>query len=115
MAEAARRMDNGLGADVARRLIARPIRLQGTQAARTIPSDGAPFAEPTAIPDAPSETTGRLQAEILMMKAIVKAQRHENETLRAAFGVHEEPLGDEARAVRERWAGLIDSLLTVSR
>lgn len=114
MAEAARRTGNGLGADVARRLIARPLRLQGQRP--TAPTRAAaPVADEDIVVPA-ADPARRLAAENLVMKAVIKAERRENALLRAAVGADSETtLGDEARAVRDRWAGIVDRLLLSAR
>ena len=59
----------------------------------------------------------RLQAEMAVMKAILTAERAEAAALRARIQLHDEPepIGAEARAVRDRWAGMVDRLLTSQR
>ena len=114
MADAARRAGNGLGTDVARRLIARPIRLHGSPSGSIARRETAPG--PDAVETAPSaDLTRSLETQILVMKAVLKAERHENAKLRATFAADEESLGAEARAVRDRWAGLVDRILNAPR
>ena len=59
----------------------------------------------------------RLQAEMAVMKAILMAERAEAASLRARMEqqVEPEPIGAEARATRERWAGMVDRLLMSAR
>ncbi|GEP02610.1 hypothetical protein [Methylobacterium oxalidis] len=112
MADAARRIRDGGGSDVVRRLIARPIRLDVARLA----SSPVP---PPAADDAPEEDAdlARLRAEMTVMKAVLEAERRETAKLRET--VHRvagpEPVGDEARAVRDRWATLVDGLLNAPR
>ena len=118
MAESARRMSTGLGADAARRLIARPIHRQTLPTARparsTVPGANETAADaPTLTPEPAtgSDLTSRLEAEIQVMKAVIAAERHENATLRSCVAIEDEPLSEEARAVRDRWSSLVDRLL----
>ena len=115
MAEAARRYGSGLGADVARRLLARPIQRQAVRPVRSaaLPQQAEPtIAEPTAAePIVVPDLTRKLEAQIRIMKAVLAAERRENESLRTCIGMDDEPLGEEARAVRNRWAGIVDRLL----
>ncbi|GJE53635.1 MULTISPECIES: hypothetical protein [Methylobacterium] len=118
MAEAARRTGYGHGSDVVRRLIARPIRMRATPAVRTVMPDLEP-AQPAAITpgidetDAPPSDIARLRTEMMLLKAVLMAERRENASLRACVGFDDadQTLGDEARAVRDRWATLVDRLL----
>ncbi len=89
--------------------MARPVRLE--QQARTRPPLAA-RAAPEADPDAldPGET------ELLVMKAVLRAQRLEIESLRAQRRLLSESADhDDVRATRERWASLVDSLLVRAR
>ena len=143
MAEAARRFRETSGSDVVRRLIARPIRLDAPRSAAPTayampayePADArleAAFAtsehEMAALEDLelqdgtfdgePEEdVVERLQAEMAVMKAILMAERAEAASLRARMALHvePEPIGAEARATRERWAGMVDRLLMSPR
>ena len=68
--------------------------------------------------DEPEEdVVERLQAEMAVMKAILMAERAEAASLRARMALHvePEPIGAEARATRERWAGMVDRLLMSPR
>ena len=118
MAEAAKRSGSVLGADVARRLIARPIQRQVARGPHVAPNvtpqetSQEPQAEPPATNAiAMPDLARKLEAEIMVMMAVVAAERRENENLRAWIGMDDETLGAEARAVRDRWAGLVDKLL----
>ena len=118
MAEAARRMGYGHGSDVVRRLIARPIRLQaappaGPSPAEVEPADDADEVASIDETDSPSSAILRLRTEMMLLKAVLQAERRENTNLRASVGLEDadETLGDEARAVRDRWATLVDRLL----
>lgn len=118
MSETARRLAYGHGSDVVRRLIARPIRLGTLQSPALIPAQDEPVAEliqddaEVAAPATPDQTD-RLKLEVTLMKAVLKAERRENENLRAAIGLAQAPgaFGTEARAVHERWAEIVDRLL----
>lgn len=121
MAEAALRLGNefghgeDFGSDIVRRLMARPI--------RTGPTPKRADASPVALPAEPvveaveeialDTDLARLRSEILVMKAVLRAEREENAGIRASVerlaGL--EPLSPEARAVRDRWAALVDKLL----
>ncbi|KAB1073064.1 hypothetical protein [Methylobacterium planeticum] len=115
MAESARRVRDGGGSDVVRRLIARPIRIDVTR-----PSAPAPVYE--AEPDedegeAENADLARLRGEMLVMKAVLQAERQESAHLRAQVRsvAEAEPLTPEARAVRDRWSSLVDRLLLAPR
>lgn len=113
MAEAARRYQQAGGTDLVRRLMARPVRLE--QQVRTrLPL--AAHAVVAAEADAEPEAFGRLEAELQVMKAVVRAQRQEVESLRAQRQVLTDSAdSDDVRATRERWASLVDSLLIRAR
>ena len=123
MAETARRTGYGHGSDVVRRLIARPIRLQAMQPAMPVVAEPAASEEPVEATETGADETvenqaaipnaDRLQTEMLLLKAVLQAERRENKSLRACIGLDavDEALGDEARAVRARWAALVDRLL----
>lgn len=107
MAEAARRYQQTGGADLVRRLMARPVRLE--QQVRTrLPLTAQADVEP----DAEADAVGRLEIELEVMKAVLRAQRREVESLRAQRQLLSESAdGDDVSATRERWASLVDSLL----
>ena len=121
MAEAALRLGDefGLGgdfgSDIVRRLMARPIRT-GTAPKR---ADIAPAALPAeawaevAEEAAPSDDLARLRSEIMVMKAVLRAEREEAASIRASVErlAGPAPLSPEACAVRDRWAALVDQLL----
>ena len=144
MAEAARRFRETSGSDVVRRLIARPIRLDPprvvaampaptaferraeassaeTSITETIVDDAAlevvEAEDPGLDDEAEEDVVERLQAEMAVMKAILMAERAEAASLRARMEqqVEPEPIGAEARATRERWAGMVDRLLMSAR
>ena len=114
MTQAARRYGSVLGADVARRLIARPLQSHATRPLRAATQERTqerlnetPVADPIVMPD----LTRKLEAQMIVMKAVLAAERRENASLRACIGMEDEPLCDEARVVRDRWADLVDKLL----
>ena len=128
MAEAARRYQQAGSSDLLRRLMARPVRLD--QQARTrLPLPGHEpqraaagtddFADDAAevaedLFDDPEEADAivRLETELQVMKAVLRAQRQEVESLRAQRQLLTESApSDDVRATRERWAALVDSLL----
>ncbi|MEA1830533.1 hypothetical protein U8607_00430 [Methylobacterium durans] len=114
MADAARRVRDGGGSDLVRRLIARPIRLDiARNASAPVP---LPVQEADEGPDEGSDLA-RLRAEMTVMKAVLEAERREAAKLRATVDsvVGAEPVGAEARAVRDRWATLVDGLLNAPR
>ena len=114
MAEMARRVRDGGGSDVVRRLIARPIRIDFTRPSAPAPVFEAEPAEDEAEPE--GADLARLRAEMLVMKAVLQAERQESAHLRAqVHSVAVETLTPEARAVRDRWAALVDSLLHAPR
>jgi hypothetical protein len=114
MAEAARRHQQ-LGGDLVRRLIARPVRLEQQARMRVeARADARPGAPSFEADDA--DETDRLQAEVQVMKAVLRAQRRELESLRAQREVlTASTADDDARTTRERWAALVDSLLIRAR
>lgn len=115
MAEAARRYQQAGSSDLLRRLMARPVRLD--QQARTrlpLPGAAAPVegAADDLFDDPDEEAIARLETELQVMKAVLRAQRQEVESLRAQRQVlTESAASDDVRATRERWAALVDSLL----
>ncbi|MEE7489082.1 hypothetical protein [Methylobacterium oryzae] len=134
MAEAARRYQQAGGSDLVRRLMARPVRLEQQARTRMPLRDPRPvdaFADPFAatFSDTFSDTfsggaeaqdeadeIARLEAELQVMKAVLRAQRQEVESLRAQRQLLTESAPtDDVRATRERWAALVDSLLIRAR
>ncbi len=117
MLEPARRMGGGQSSDAVRRLIARPIRMRVAQVGETRRAESPAPAEarPVSSSETPTADTdsGRSNAELLILKAVLKSERRENAKLRACLGFDKEDaaLGDEARAMRNRWAALVDKLL----
>ncbi|MEH3063692.1 MAG: hypothetical protein PGN33_13425 [Methylobacterium radiotolerans] len=126
MAEAARRYQQAGGSDLVRRLMARPVRLE--QQVRT----RMPLRDPRrvdAFADAYADEAAddaeardeadaivRLETELQVMKAVLRAQRQEVESLRAQRQLLTESAPtDDVRATRERWAALVDSLLIRAR
>ncbi|WP_286134128.1 hypothetical protein [Methylobacterium sp. Leaf123] len=66
--------------------------------------------EPEA--DAGEADLARLRLEVAMMKAALAAERRESEALRTSLGLADaETLSEEARAVRARWAALVERLI----
>ncbi|MDP4005813.1 hypothetical protein [Methylobacterium sp. NEAU K] len=121
MAEAARRYQQAGSSDLVRRLIARPVRLE--QQARTrlpLPIHDPRLSEAQAadLSDDPDEADeiARLETELQVMKAVLRAQRQEVEALRAQRQLlTESAASDDVRATRERWAALVDTLLIRAR
>lgn len=118
MAEAARRTGYGHGSDVVRRLIARPIRVHALPPAKatvaeTEPADVGDIAPTLDETDLPPSDLARLRTEMMLLKAVLMAERRENASLRAAVGLDDanHVLSDDARVVRDRWATLVDRLL----
>ncbi|MCJ2140369.1 hypothetical protein [Methylobacterium sp. E-066] len=126
MAEAARRYQQVGSSDLVRRLIARPVRLE--QQARTrlpLPGQALPGQE-ARVSSAPqddlsedldeADEIARLETELQVMKAVLRAQRQEVEALRAQRQLlTESAASDDVRATRERWASLVDTLLIRAR
>ncbi|SDN68504.1 hypothetical protein SAMN05216360_110132 [Methylobacterium phyllostachyos] len=131
MAEAARRYQQAGSSDLLRRLMARPVRLD-PQARTRLPLPGRDLPgrdlpghdlqradEPETGPgedlfdDAEdADAIARLETELQVMKAVLRAQRQEVESLRAQRQLlTESAASDDVRATRERWAALVDSLL----
>jgi hypothetical protein len=126
MAEAARRYQQAGGSDLVRRLMARPVRLE--QQVRTRmplrdPRRVDAFADAyadEAADDAEArdeaDAIARLETELQVMKAVLRAQRQEVESLRAQRQLLTDSAPtDDVRATRERWAALVDSLLIRAR
>ncbi|MEH3118618.1 MAG: hypothetical protein PGN25_13755 [Methylorubrum populi] len=114
MIEATRRRSPAPNGSAMRRLMMRPLQthLAGSLPPRAIEAeaDDPPPSEPEA--DAASADLARLRLEVAMMKAALAAERRESEALRAGLGLAEaETLGEEARAVRTRWAALVERLI----
>lgn len=121
MAEAARRYQQAGSSDLLRRLMARPVRLD-PQARTRLPLPGHDLQranEPETGPDEDvfddseeADAIVRLETELQVMKAVLRAQRQEVESLRAQRQLlTESAASDDVRATRERWAALVDSLL----
>ena len=111
MAEAARRYQQTGGTDLVRRLMARPVRLE--QQVRTRPPLAA---RADAEGDAEPDEVDRLEIELQVMKAVLRAQRREVESLRAESNAAGKAVGTaKVRATRERWASLVDTLLVRAR
>ncbi|MGU3420358.1 hypothetical protein [Methylobacterium sp. D54C] len=126
MAEAARRYQQAGGSDLVRRLMARPVRLEQQVRTRMPLRDPrrvdafadayADEAADDAEALAEADTIVRLETELQVMKAVLRAQRQEVESLRAQRQLLTESAPtDDVRATRERWAALVDSLLIRAR
>ena len=121
MAEAARRYQQAGSSDLVSRLIARPVRLE--QQARTrLPLPGQEARGPSVPQDDllaesdEADEIARLETELQVMKAVLRAQRQEVEALRAQRQLlTESAASDDVRATRERWASLVDTLLIRAR
>jgi hypothetical protein len=125
MAEAARRFQQAGSSDLVRRLMARPVRLE--QQARTRlplpgraarPSDESldAYADDLSAEADEADEIARLETELQVMKAVLRAQRQEVEALRAQRQLLTDSAPtDDVRATRERWAALVDSLLIRAR
>ncbi len=112
MADAARQLDQTGEADVVRRLIARPIRLEHTRhlAEVVAPEPAAEEAEDAASPDEARDVAS-LEAELALLKAVLDAERREAASLRARLSDPATADAVDGVAVRERWAALVDDLL----
>jgi hypothetical protein len=125
MAEAARRYQQAGSSDLVRRLMARPVRLE--QQARTrlpLPGRGArpsdeaveDYADDLSADADEADEIARLETELQVMKAVLRAQRQEVEALRAQRQLLTDSAPtDDVRATRERWAALVDTLLIRAR
>lgn len=136
MIEATRRRSPALSGSAMRRLMTRSIhahlavaaqpRLVPTEAPADVaeehPADAVvPLTADTDVdvlaPSEPEAGAGeadltRLRLEVAMMKAALAAERRESEALRSSLGLVEaETLSEEARAVRARWAALVERLI----
>lgn len=136
MIEATRRRSPALSGSAMRRLMTRPIHAHLAVAAqpRLVPMEApadvveenpadavAPATADTDVdllaPSQPEADAGeadltRLRLEVAMMKAALAAERRESEVLRSSLGLVEaETLSEEARAVRARWAALVERLI----
>lgn len=131
MAEAARRYQQAGSSDLLRRLMARPVRLD-PQARTRLPLPGRDLPgrdlpghdlhrtdslendldEDVFDDSDEADAIVRLETELQVMKAVLRAQRQEVESLRAQRQLlTESAASDDVRATRERWAALVDSLL----
>jgi hypothetical protein len=106
MAEAARRFQPAGSPDLVRRLMARPVRL-AYQARTRLPDH-----ETAPAPCRAEAVAAKLEVELSVMKAVVRVQRREIESLRAQRQLLIDCSPDEdVRATRERWAALVDGLI----
>ena len=118
MAEAARRFESRSNPDVVRRLIARPIRLEHS---RLVPPPPEPEVLPEPFePKVEAAVTGErdvevLEAELALLKAVLQAERDEVAQLRARLALADDEPEMDVRAIRERWAALVDHLLLTRR
>ncbi|MCJ2012575.1 hypothetical protein [Methylobacterium sp. J-076] len=98
-------------------MIARPVRLAHQARTRLPGPDAAPVPAPEAIPSVlalgrTEAMVARLEGELGVMKAVVRVQRQEIDSLRAQRRLlTESSPDDDVRATRERWAALVDSLI----
>ena len=121
MAEAARRYQQAGSSDLVRRLMARPVRMEQQARTRLPLSDREPRLSDTAHADHgdgpdEAEEIARLETELQVAKAVLRAQRQEVASLRAQRQVLTESApDDDVRATRERWAALVDALLIRAR
>lgn len=134
MIEATRRRSPAPSGSAMRRLMTRPIHahLAAAVQPRTVaaepvtqaPADAvvqivadAPAEAPAPLSFAPEADAGeadlaRLRLEVAVMKAALAAERRESEALRTSLGLADaETLSEEARAVRARWAALVERLI----
>ena len=138
MIEATRRRSPAPSGSAMRRLMTRPIHahLAAAVQPRTVaaevaaepvtqaPADAvvqivadAPAEAPAPLSFAPEAAAGeadlaRLRLEVAVMKAALAAERRESEALRTSLGLADaETLSEEARAVRARWAALVERLI----
>lgn len=115
MAEVARRFQPTGSPDLVRRMIARPVRL-AHQARTRLPDHDATLATSAPLAGRAEAAMSRLEAELGVMKAVVRAQRQEIESLRAQRRLLTESCpDDDVRATRERWAALVDTLIVRPR
>ncbi|MCC0806709.1 hypothetical protein FPV16_10815 [Methylobacterium sp. W2] len=121
MAEAALRLSDefghgeDFGSDIVKRLMARPIRTSPTPKRVDIAPVALPVEPRAEVIEetAPSDDLARLRSEIMVMKAVLRAEREEAANVRASIErlAGPAPLSPEACAVRDRWAALVDQLL----
>lgn len=95
---------------------AEPVTQAPADAVAQIVAD-APVEAPAPLSLAPEADAGeadlaRLRLEVAVMKAALAAERRESEALRTSLGLADaETLSEEARAVRARWAALVERLI----
>ncbi|ACK83152.1 protein of unknown function [Methylorubrum extorquens DM4] len=138
MIEATRRRSPAPSGSAMRRLMTRPIHAHlaaavqpravvaevAAEAVTQAPADAvvqivadAPADVPAPLSFAPEAAAGeadlaRLRLEVAVMKAALAAERRESEALRTSLGLADaETLSEEARAVRARWAALVERLI----
>jgi len=120
MIEATRRRSPAPTGSAMRRLMTRPIHAHLAVAAqpRAVVAEApeavteAPAEVPAPLPSTPEADLVRLRLEVAMMKAALAAERRESEALRTSLGLADaETLSEEARAVRARWAALVERLI----
>lgn len=118
MAEAALKEDDGSESEMVRRLMARSLRLVETPAAEPDAHRPPPLAFLRDRAPPPSAELERLKTELMVMKAVLRAQQTEVTQLRACVAALADPeseeLTPEAQAVQLRWATLVDRLLNLS-
>lgn len=113
MAQAALRIvDEELDTSLVRRLMGRPLRVVAEPE-----STSGPAPVTAVVQEAAPGEVSRLRAEVMVMKAVLDAERREAERLRACLTRLDAPetLTPEARAVRDRWAALVETLLDTPR
>ncbi|MGU3359816.1 hypothetical protein ACLBWX_05725 [Methylobacterium sp. M6A4_1b] len=118
MAQAALRIvDDEIDTGLVRRLMARPLRAAPEPTPIVPEAQVRPVPVTEAMPVSASGEVSRLKAEVMVMKAVLGAERRESERLRACISRIDgaEPLTPEAQAVRDRWAALVDHLLNEPR
>lgn len=111
MAQAALQIaDDEIDTRIVRRLMARPLRtVTAAPETEAVPAQAAPGV--------PAPEMSRLQAEVMVLKAVLGAERREADRLRDCLTRIDDatPLTPEAQAVRDRWAALVDMLLHAPR
>ncbi|KQT14725.1 hypothetical protein ASG40_05290 [Methylobacterium sp. Leaf399] len=119
MAQAAWQVQAETETDIVRRVVARQLRLRepsGSVGATIIPmvAVAAVDRDDDETDEVDTSDVMRLQTEVTLMKAVLKAERTENETLRSQMSARGNT-GEEVRLVRDRWAILVDQLLRQPR
>lgn len=117
MAEAAWQVRAEHDSDIVRRLVARPLRFGSSGHSATVVELVVTSDTQSDEDEDVSDDFTRMHTEMVVLKAVLNAERQEAAHLRNRIKdvADQTPISDEARAVRDRWAALVDQLLHAPR